>query len=117
MIASMQTILPQVDVDVLTAEYGDDQLANMKEGLRLGIDGWLDDDIAFTRPWGFELAEIAVPTFIWQGSADLMARFVTGGGLVEAVPGAVAHLEAGQGHLSISVGGFDRMLDELLSTL
>lgn len=117
MVSSMQTILPQVDVDVLTDEYGDDQLANMNEGLRLGVDGWLDDDLAFTRPWGFDLAEITVPTFIWQGSADLMVPFAHGEWLVEAVPGAVAHLEAGQGHLSISVGGFDRMLDELLSTL
>jgi pimeloyl-ACP methyl ester carboxylesterase len=117
MIASMQTILPQVDVDVLTDEYGEDQLANMKEGLRVSVDGWLDDDIAFTTDWGFDLAAIAVPTFIWQGSADLMVPFAHGEWLVEAVPGAVAHLIDGAGHLSISVGAFDQMVAELLTTL
>ena len=117
MITQLETILPQADRDVLTDEYGEDQLGEMKEGLRLGIDGWLDDDLAFTTDWGFDLAAITVPTFIWQGSADLMVPFAHGEWLVEAVPGAVAHLEAGQGHLSISVGGFGRMLDELLTTL
>jgi len=117
MIAAMDTILPQVDKDVLTDEYGEDQLANMKEGLRVSVDGWLDDDLAFTQDWGFDLNDIAVPAFVWQGSEDLMVPFAHGEWLVEAVPGAVAHLEAGQGHLSISVGGFGRMLDELLSTL
>ena len=117
MISSMQTILPQVDVDVLTDEYGEDQLANMKEGLRLGVDGWLDDDLAFTRDWGFDIATIAVPTFVWQGSADLMVPFAHGEWLVQAVPGAVAHLQDGAGHLSISVVGYDQMIEELLSTL
>jgi pimeloyl-ACP methyl ester carboxylesterase len=117
MIKTLQTVLPPVDVDVLTDEYGEDQLANFKEALRLGVDGWIDDDLAFTRDWGFDLDDIAVPTFVWQGSADLMVPFAHGEWLVEAVPGAVAHLEDGQGHLSISVGGFGRMLDELLTTL
>ena len=117
MIAAMQTVLPEVDVAVLTDEYGEDQLANIKEGLRTGVDGWLDDDLAFTVDWGFDLASIAVPTFVWQGSADLMVPFAHGQWLAQAVPGVVAHLERGEGHLSISVGSFDAMLDELLTTL
>jgi len=117
LIRTMQTVLPQVDVDVLTDEYGEDQLANMKDGLRNSVDGWLDDDIAFTKDWGFELGEIAVPTFVWQGSADLMVPYAHGEWLVEAVPGAVAHLYEGEGHLSISVTHFGAMLDELLTTL
>jgi pimeloyl-ACP methyl ester carboxylesterase len=117
MIDAMQTVLPLVDIEVLSDEYGEDQLANMQEGLRTGADGWLADDLAFTVDWGFDLASIAVPTFIWQGSADLMVPYAHGQWLAANVPGAVAHLEPGAGHLSISVGGFDAMLDELLTTL
>lgn len=117
LIEALSTVLPQVDRDVLTDEYGEDLLANMKEGLRVSVDGWLDDDIAFTVDWGFDIADIAVPTFIWQGSADLMVPFAHGEWLAAAVPGAVAHLEPGQGHLSVNVGRFDQMLDELHSTL
>jgi hypothetical protein len=31
------------------------------------------------------------------------------------VPGIQAHLEEGEGHLSVGVGALDRMLDELCS--
>ncbi len=72
MIEGMATLLPQVDRDHLTDEFGEDLAANFKEGLRNGVDGWVDDDLAFTGPWGFDLASITVPVAIWQGSEDLM---------------------------------------------
>lgn len=116
-IAAMSTLLPDVDRALLTEEFGDYLAANIKEGLRTGVDGWLDDDIAFTRPWGFDLASITVPTFIWQGDQDLMVPFAHGRWLAEHVPGATAHLETGEGHLSVGVGALDRMFVELAATL
>jgi pimeloyl-ACP methyl ester carboxylesterase len=77
------------------------------------VDGWLDDDLAFTKPWGFGLDEIAVPVMIWQGAEDLMVPFAHGEWLSANVPGATPHLELGEGHLSIAIGAIDRMLDEL----
>jgi pimeloyl-ACP methyl ester carboxylesterase len=59
----------------------------------------------------------AVPVFLWQGSADLMVPFDHGRWLARHVPGVTAHLEDGEGHLSIGVGALDRMLDELLTVL
>ena len=52
--------------------------ASFREAVRTGVDGWLDDDLAFAKPWGFSLAEISAPTMIWQGSADLMVPFAHG---------------------------------------
>jgi pimeloyl-ACP methyl ester carboxylesterase len=75
----------------------------------------LDDDLAFTRHWGFELADISVPTYLWQGSEDLMVPFAHGEWLAEHIPGVAAHLERGEGHLSIGVGASDRMFDELVA--
>jgi pimeloyl-ACP methyl ester carboxylesterase len=80
------------------------------------VDGWLDDDLAFTRPWGFELDAITVPTYLWQGSEDLMVPFTHGEWLAARLPHAVVHLENGEGHLSIVVGALGRMLDELLAS-
>jgi pimeloyl-ACP methyl ester carboxylesterase len=117
LITSLDSLLPDVDRAVLTGEFAEDTLAGFREGLRDGVDGWLDDDLAFTRPWGFTLAEAAVPVIIWQGTKDLMVPFAHGRWLAEHMPEAAAHLEDGEGHLSIALGAMDRMLDELVATL
>jgi pimeloyl-ACP methyl ester carboxylesterase len=108
-------LVPPVDVASLTGELADCVAAEFRQGLANGVDGWIDDDLAFTRHWGFELADIAVPTYLWQGSEDLMVPFAHGQWLAENIPGVVAHLEQGDGHLSIGVGATDRMFDELVA--
>ena len=115
-IAVLSIILPEVDRAVLTDEFAEDMEAGFHEALRTGVDGWLDDDLAFTKAWGFDLDEIAVPTMIWQGSADLTVPFAHGQWLGANVPGVRAHLEDGEGHLSVGVGALERMLDELVAT-
>jgi pimeloyl-ACP methyl ester carboxylesterase len=117
LVEGLGTLLPAADRAVLTAEVGEDMVASFAEGLRTGVDGWLDDDLAFVQPWGFELAQLAVPVFVWQGSEDLMVPFAHGQWLASVVPGATSHLEEGEGHLSIVVGAIDRMLDELVTVL
>ena len=117
MIEGMATLLPQVDRDHLTDEFGEDLAANFKEGLRNGVDGWVDDDLAFTGPWGFDLASITVPVAIWQGSEDLMVPYAHGQWLATQVPGVRAHLLEGEGHLSVAVGALDDMFAELKATL
>ena len=117
LVGQLSSLLPDVDREVLTEEYGEDLAQSFAEGLRAGVDGWVDDDLAFGRPWGFAPAEIAVPAFVWQGSDDLMVPFDHGRWLAAHIPGVVAHLERGEGHLSVSVGALGRMLDELVTTL
>ena len=115
LVSSMQTLLPDVDKAVLTGEFGEDLAASFREALRTGVEGYLDDELAFTSPWGFGLDEISAPVMIWQGSADLMVPFSHGQWLASQLPGASAHLEAGEGHLSVGLGALDRMLDELVN--
>lgn len=117
LIDEMATLLPDIDRAALTDEFGEDLAAGFAESLRTGVDGWVDDDLAFVAPWGFALDEIAVPTFVWQGSEDLMVPFAHGQWLAAHIPDATAHLLRGEGHLSISLGAVDQMVDELLTTL
>ena len=35
-----------------------------------GLDGWVDDYLAFVRPWGFDVRTITVPVSIWHGLRD-----------------------------------------------
>jgi pimeloyl-ACP methyl ester carboxylesterase len=114
-VSSLQTVLPDVDRAEITGEFGEDMAAGFREAVRAGVDGWLDDDLAFASPWGFSLDEISVPTMIWQGTADLMVPFSHGQWLAAHLPAARAHLEEGEGHLSVGLGALDRMLDELIA--
>jgi pimeloyl-ACP methyl ester carboxylesterase len=114
--AALGGLVPPVDVASMTGELAECLAAEFRQGLARGVDGWLDDDLAFARDWGFELSSVAAPTYLWQGSEDLMVPFAHGQWLAEHIPGVVAHLEQGQGHLSIAVGATDRMLDELVAS-
>ncbi|MBE7188375.1 alpha/beta hydrolase, partial [Jatrophihabitans endophyticus] len=116
-VAALHSLLPEVDRAVITDELGEDMAANMREALSTGVDGWLDDDLAFVRDWGFDLASVQVPAFVWQGSLDLMVPFTHGRWLAEHLPTATGHLVEGEGHLSLAHHHFAEMLDELTSTL
>jgi len=108
-------LLPDVDRAVLTDEFAEDLAASFREAVRVSVDGWVDDDIAFTKPWGFDLAEITIPTALWQGSEDRMVPFSHGEWFAKHLPQATVHLEQGEGHLSIGLGAIDRMLEELVA--
>ncbi|MFB3738377.1 MAG: alpha/beta fold hydrolase [Candidatus Velamenicoccus archaeovorus] len=115
-VEDLRTILSDVDVRSLTGAFGGYQAELFRGAFRNGVWGWYDDDLAFTRPWGFALADIEVPVSIWQGPEDLMVPFAHGEWLAAHVPGARAHLEPGQGHLSLVVEGFGRILDDLIAS-
>lgn len=55
-----------------------------------------------------------MPRYVWQGSEDLMVPFSHGKWLARHIPGVTAHLQDGEGHLSIVVKAFGRVVDELL---
>jgi hypothetical protein len=48
-ISCLNSVLPAVDRAVITDEFGEDLAAQFHEALRISVDGWLDDDVAFTR--------------------------------------------------------------------
>jgi len=111
------TLLPDVDRAMLTDEFGEAIAANMREAVRPGAHGWLDDDLAFVRPWGFDVAAIAVPTLLWQGTEDRMVPYAHGVWLADHVSSVTAHLLKGEGHLSVGVGALDEMFTDLAATL
>jgi hypothetical protein len=76
--------------------------------------GRLLDVMAMSRPWGFELSGIEVPLTIWQGGEDRFVSFAHGERLAANVPDARARLTAKEGHLSIVVGSYGAILDDLL---
>ena len=107
------TVLPPVDAAVLTGDRAEHWKRSNDRALAQGIAGWRDDDIAFTKPWGFELGEIRVPTLLWQGVQDLMVPVAHARWLAERIPGVEAHISEEDGHLSIAVGRLGEIYDWL----
>jgi pimeloyl-ACP methyl ester carboxylesterase len=108
------TLLPPVDREVLTGDRAAHAKESTDRAIAPGIDGWRDDDLAFVRPWGFNLAEIGVPSLLWQGVQDKMVPVAHGRWLAERIPGVEAHISEPDGHLSISAGRLGEIYDWLL---
>jgi pimeloyl-ACP methyl ester carboxylesterase len=69
------------------------------ECVRRGIWGWADDDIAFTKPWGFDPTTITVPTAVWWGSKDVLVPPGHGEWIAKTVPTATVRIDDSGGHM------------------
>ncbi|GAA2603978.1 alpha/beta fold hydrolase [Paractinoplanes durhamensis] len=94
-------LIADVDKQALVGGFADYLAQSFRHALSGGIAGWRDDDLAFTKPWGFELATIEPPVSIWQGDQDRMVPFGHGQWLAEHLPDPEVHLLPGEGHLSL----------------
>jgi pimeloyl-ACP methyl ester carboxylesterase len=84
---------------------------SLLEGCGESVDGFVDDDLCFTRPWGFAVADIAVPVTVWYGHEDTLVPPAHGEWLARTIPGAEA-VRLDGGHFAI----YER-LGELLAWL
>jgi pimeloyl-ACP methyl ester carboxylesterase len=73
---------------------------SVEEETRNGVGGWVDDDLAFIAPWGFDVGELAVPVEIRYGVADVLVPAAHGDWLAAHVPGATVMKETGHGHMA-----------------
>lgn len=116
----MSSLLPEIDRKAIldTPSVGQNLVDSFREALKYNADGWVDDSMSFIEPWGFDISEIRIPVFLWQGSEDLMVPFSNGKWFAKKLPQdkVVAHLLEGEGHVSIFLGRLDAMMEELLTT-
>jgi pimeloyl-ACP methyl ester carboxylesterase len=71
-----------------------------REAVASGIWGWVDDDLAFLKPWGFDVSEIRVPVQIRYGAGDVLVPAGHGEWLARHVPNADVIVDHDAGHLS-----------------
>jgi len=99
--AAMRTF-PPADRTVLT-EWGppDHALAFVREAVRQGTEGCVQDYRIFGAPWGFSLEEIRVPVQIWEGADDRTGPPGYRAFLKRHIPQASVTVVPGEGHLSL----------------
>jgi pimeloyl-ACP methyl ester carboxylesterase len=93
--------LSDVDAEALTGEFAAFLLGTFKAGLAPGVEGWVEDDLAFLAPWGFDVEQLRVPVQVWQGAQDLMVPPDHGRWLHANVPGAEGGIAPDAGHLTL----------------
>lgn len=101
LIGGMATLLGEVDRAVLTGRLAEYFIACDTHAFEPGVDGWIDDDLAFAAPWGFELSSISRPVLLLQGEDDRFVPASHGHWLAERIPGVEARIAASDGHLTL----------------
>ena len=108
--------LPAADRVVMTRTLMAGLGAVWREGFRRGIHGALSDAQVYARPWGIDLARIAVPTSLWSGTADSL---VPEPALepYRAIPGIRWHMLPDEGHYSLALRHAHAILSELVGPM
>jgi pimeloyl-ACP methyl ester carboxylesterase len=96
-------LLGEADKAALKAGSADQMAASTRSALAVSFDGWIDDDLVFVKPWGFDLAAITKPVFLWQGDDDFMVPHAHSYWLEKHIPTAKLTFKAGEGHISLGI--------------
>jgi pimeloyl-ACP methyl ester carboxylesterase len=102
LVTAFTSLVGPADQAVLTGRLATYLLETINVGLAPGVEGWVDDDLAFAEPWGFDLAAINRPVLIVHGADDRFVPISHGEWLLARVPGAEARLSGIEsGHLTL----------------
>jgi pimeloyl-ACP methyl ester carboxylesterase len=99
--AALRSLLSPADAAVLKDALADYLVYCNREGLAPGSQGWWDDSVAESSPWGFELSAISIPVLLMHGRQDKFVPFGHGQWLAARIPGVEARLFDHDGHLTL----------------
>lgn len=111
----LETLLSPVDAAMLDGGFADFLYETTEVALRGTVDGWVDDDLAFVKAWGFDVASIRVPVLLVQGEQDGFVPVSHFEWLTTHVAGAERRLSAADGHLSLSEAAVTEVHEWLLA--
>jgi pimeloyl-ACP methyl ester carboxylesterase len=80
-----------------------DLVRSMRRAVLHGYAGFLDDNLAQVRDWGFRVADIHVPVVVRQGALDRLVSIEQGRWLAATIPGARGVFLEDAGHGSIAL--------------
>ena len=109
------SLLGELDRAALTGDLAALIHESTEHGLAPSADGWIDDDLAFVAPWGFDLADVTRPTLIVHGSDDRFVPVAHGEWLAAHIPAVEAWIDDENGHLTLLQNRVGEVHEWLLS--
>ena len=100
---ALRTLLSPLDAAAFSGETAEYMFEAFRVGSEERIEGWVDDDLAFAEPWGFDLEQIRVPVLLWQGAEDRFVPFAHGEWLARNIPTVDGRLSPDEGHITLLV--------------
>ena len=94
-------LIGDADKKALTPEVAEVEAEMFRRALSVSYDGWIDDDLAFVRDFGFDISKIDKPVVIYQGDDDFMVPHAHAYWLKKHIPTAKLNFVPGHGHISL----------------
>ena len=121
--ASIAKFMPRLWTRILTKDLPDAEAAAVRalsdpalaKAAGVGLanaSGVIDEYLAWARPWGFDIGDIAVPTAIWHGTADALIPARWGEELAKGIPNARLRMCTDEGHF-VAYSHQAEILDDL----
>jgi pimeloyl-ACP methyl ester carboxylesterase len=117
LIKSFGGLIGEADKKALTPQVAELDAASYRRALSVSYFGWLDDDLAFVKSFGFNLAEIKKPVFVWQGDDDFMVPKAHSVWLAKHIPTAKLNFLPGHGHISLGESYRSEIIAQALEIL
>ena len=117
LISAFGGLIGEADKAALTTEVAEEMAATFRSALQHGFSGWIDDDLAFVQPFGFDLEKITKPVVIWQGNDDFMVPQAHSEWLHKHIPTSTLNFVPGHGHISIGESYRQQIINNALTRL
>jgi pimeloyl-ACP methyl ester carboxylesterase len=95
--------------------HSEEMLVDMREAMTQGLSGYGWDNVAWTRPWDFDVTKLHCPVLLWYGTEDLMAPPSIAHWYHTNLPDAQLTMYEGEGHL-LPFAHIDEMLKALFAS-
>lgn len=111
--------LPQPDRDLAVErpevifQFSEAAVESHRQGIEADAVEWQ----LYVRPWGFDLAEITTPVFLWYGTEDSFAPVYMGRYLLTQLPNSELREVADGGHFSTINNHIEEIFSDLLGMM
>ncbi len=117
LIEALGGLIGDADKRSLTPDVAESVASEFRYALTKGYFGWMDDDLAFVEPWGFDITSITKPVELWQGDEDFMVPHEHAKWLAARIPSSQLKFVPGEGHISLGMHQRTSIIESALGYL